>query len=156
MLMPDLLEDRLFDDFMDFPFDDRFYKKLEKEFFKNSGRHKIGKWMKTDVRETDNSYELEIDLPGFKKDEVTAQLRDGYLTISAVKGLPDDGDKKRGRYLRRERYAGACRRTFYIGGNVDEDGIKAKFKHGTLKLSLPKKGEQPMVEDKNYIQIEGG
>ncbi|PNV60866.1 heat-shock protein Hsp20 [Clostridium sp. chh4-2] len=155
MLMPDLLEDRFFNDFMDFPFDDRFEKKLEKEFFGSVGSRRLNRWMKTDVRETKDGYELEIDLPGFKKDEVNAQLHDGYLTISAVKGLPDDGDKKRGRYLRRERYAGACRRTFYVGDNVDEEKIKAKFKHGILKLSIPKKEEQPMVEDKNYIEIDG-
>jgi len=95
--MPDLLEDRFFNDFMDFPFDDRFEKKLEKEFFGSVGGRRLNRWMKTDVRETKDGYELEIDLPGFKKDEVNAQLHDGYLTISAVKGLPDDGDKKRGR-----------------------------------------------------------
>ena len=112
--------------------------------------------MKTDVRETDDSYEVDIDLPGFKKDEVNAQLHDGYITISAAKGLDkDEKDKKTGKYIRRERYAGACQRSFYVGEDVTEQDIKAEFKHGMLKLFVPKKEAKPAVETKKYVTIEG-
>ena len=141
MLMPSIFGENLFDDFMDFPFDDKWEKKLNKEFFgkknplygKNASR-----LMKTDVRETDNSYELDVDLPGFKKDEIQVELENGYLTISAEKGL-DKEDEKKGRYIRRERYAGACSRTFYVGEDLEQADIKASFKHGILKLPFPKR-----------------
>ena len=93
--------------------------------------------MKTDVKETDNSYELEVDLPGFKKDEVKLQLSDGYLTISAEKGLDKD-EKKHGRLIRQERYEGAMQRSFYVGDGLTEDDVKASFANGVLKISLPK------------------
>ena len=157
MLMPSIFGENLFDDFMDFPFDDKWEKKLNKEFFgkknplygKNASR-----LMKTDVRETDNSYELDVDLPGFKKDEIQVELENGYLTISAEKVL-DKEDEKKGRYIRRERYAGACSRTFYVGEDLEQADIKASFKHGILKLSVPKKEEKKQVEEHNYIAIEG-
>lgn len=155
MLMPELFDDRFFKDFMDFPFDDKFEKKLEKEFLGSAGSRRARRWMKTDVREDDKGYELEIDLPGFKKNEVSAQLHDGYLTISAAKGLDKHDDGRIGRYIRRERCAGVCSRTFYVGEGIRESDIKAKFKHGILKLSIPKPESQPMVEDRNYISIEG-
>ena len=157
MLMPSIFGENLFDDFMDFPFDDKWEKKLNKEFFgkknplygKNASR-----LMKTDVRETDNSYELDVDLPGFKKDEIQVELENGYLTISAEKGL-DKEDEKKGRYIRRERYAGACQRSYYVGEDITEEDIKAEFKHGILKLFVPKKEVKPAVEEKKYITIEG-
>ena len=112
--------------------------------------------MKTDIREKDDSYELDIDLPGFNKDEITAELDDGYLTISAAKGLDqDEKEKESGRYIRRERYAGACSRSFYVGEGVTEEDIKAEFKHGILTLVVPKKEAKPAVEQKKYIAIEG-
>lgn len=110
--------------------------------------------MKTDVRETENGYELDIDLPGFKKDEITAQLKDGYMTISASKGLDKDEKDKEGRYIRRERYAGAMSRSFYVGEGVTEEDIHAKYEDGILKLSVPKK-DKKAVEQKKYISIEG-
>lgn len=111
--------------------------------------------MKTDIRETDHSYELEMDLPGFKKDEVKVTLEDGYLTISAAKGLDEDEqEKKTGRYIRKERYAGACERSFYVGEDITHEDIKGEFKHGILKLSIPKKEAKPAVEEKKYITIE--
>ena len=111
---------------------------------------------KTDIKELDNGYELEIDLPGFKKDEVTAELKDGYLTVSAAKGLDqDEQEKETGRYIRRERYAGACQRSYYVGEDITEEDIKAEFKHGILKLFVPKKEAKPAVEEKKYITIEG-
>ena len=106
--------------------------------------------------EKKDGYELEMDLPGFKKDEITAELKDGYMTISAAKGLDqDEQEKDTGRYLRRERYAGACQRTFYVGEDVTEEDIKAEFKHGILKLFIPKKEAKPAEPEKKFISIEG-
>ncbi len=154
MLMPSIFGDNLFDDFMnDFPFfDDRDVKKAEKKLYGRRGRN----LMKTDIRETDHSYELEIDLPGFKKDEIRVSLENGYLTVSAAKGLDqDEQEKKTGKYIRRERYAGACERSFYIGEEVTQEEIKGEFKHGILKLTIPKKDAKAQVPEKKYIAIEG-
>ena len=116
--------------------------------------HKESNMMKTDVKETDAGYEVDIDLPGFKKDEISAKLDDGYLTISASKGLDKDEKNKEGKYIRKERYAGAMSRSFYVGGDVTEEDIKAKYEDGILRLSIPKK-EAKAVENKKYIAIEG-
>ncbi len=154
MLMPSIFGEDLFDSFMrDFPFyDDKDMKKLEKRLYGRHGKN----MMKTDIKETDDSYELEMDLPGFTKDEVKVSLEDGYLTISAAKGLDkDEQDKKSGRYIRKERYAGACERTFYVGDSVAQEDVKGEFKHGILKLTIPKKVEKPEVPEKKYIAIEG-
>ena len=153
MLMPSIFGENLFDDdWMDFPFD-----RFDREFWgkKNPlyGKH-AKNMMKTDVRETDNGYELDIDLPGFKKDEISAQLKDGYLTISAAKGLDKDEKEKDGKYIRRERYAGTMSRSFYVGEGVEQDDIHAKYENGILKLSIPKKDAKE-VEQKKYISIEG-
>ena len=116
------------------------------------GRH--GKnLMKTDVRETENSYELDVDLPGFKKDEVNVDLKDGYLTISAAKGVDKDEQDKAGRYIRQERYTGQCSRSFYVGDTVEAKDISAKYEDGILKLSLPKV-DQKKLPAKNSITIE--
>ena len=135
----------------DFPlYNDKDRKKLEKKLYGRRGRN----LMKTDIKETDGAYELEMDLPGFSKDEVKASLENGYLTISAAKGLDqDEQEKKTGKYIRRERYAGACERTFYVGEDVTQEDIKGEFKHGILKLTIPKKAAQ--VPEKKYIAIEG-
>ena len=112
--------------------------------------------MKTDIKETDDGYELVIDLPGFKKEEVKASLENGYLTISAEKALDEDEkEKKSGRYIRRERYEGSCSRSFYVGEDVTEEDIKANFQHGILTLFVPKKEAKPAVEEKKTISIEG-
>ena len=110
--------------------------------------------MKTDIREHDAGYELDIDLPGFKKDEINVELENGYLTISATKGLDKDEQDKKGKYIRRERYAGAMQRSFYVGDEVTQEDIKAKFEDGILRLSIPKKDAQA-VETKKTIAIEG-
>lgn len=110
--------------------------------------------MKTDVKETDNSYELEVDLPGFKKDEVKLQLSDGYLTISAEKGLNKD-EEKHGRLIRQERYEGAMQRSFYVGDGLTEDDVKASFANGVLKISLPKAEAKKVLPEESYIEIEG-
>lgn len=159
MLRPSIFGESLFDDWMDdFPFGKDFEKQIEKEMLpaKNPlyGKH-AKNLMKTDVRETDDSYEVDIDLPGFKKDEVTAQLNDGYITISAAKGLDkDEKDKKTGKYIRKERYAGSLSRSFYVGENLTQDEISAKFENGILQLTIPKK-DAKAVEDSNFISIEG-
>ena len=152
MLMPSIFGEDLFDDFFGFPFDDKEMKKAEKKLYGRRGKN----LMKTDIKETDSAYELEMDLPGFKKDEIKVSLENGYLTISAARGLDqDEQEKNTGRYIRRERYAGSCERTFYVGEDLTQEDIKAEFKHGILKLTIPKKQEQPAVEDKKYIAIEG-
>ena len=153
-MLPSIFGESLFDDWMDFPFE----KDFEKEFFPSKnplyGKH-AKNMMKTDVRETDDSYEVDMDLPGFNKDEVKVQLADGYLTIEAAKGLDkDEKDKKSGKYIRRERYAGSMSRSFYVGEGVTQEDIHAKYEHGVLKLSIPKKEEQKKVEKSNYIAIE--
>ena len=146
--MPSVFGENLFDDFMDFPFDS-FWNRKNPLY----GKH-AKNMMKTDVRETDDSYELDIDLPGFKKDEITAKLEDGYLTVSASKGLDKDKQDKKGNYIRRERYAGAMSRSFYIGDSITQDEIKAKFENGILQLSIPKK-DAKTVEQQKHISIEG-
>ena len=111
--------------------------------------------MRTDIKETDGGYELTIDLPGFKKDDVQAELKDGYLTINAqTQGESEDKDEQ-GTYVRKERFSGKCSRTFYVGDDVEEDDIKAKFEDGVLKITVPKKQEQPKLEEKKTIAIEG-
>ena len=154
MLMPSIFGEDMFDDFMrDFPFfDENAGNKIEKKLY---GRH-AKNMMKTDIKEKEDGYELEMDLPGFTKDEIAAELKDGYLTISASKGLDkDEQEKETGKYIRRERYAGACQRSFYVGEDITEQDIKAEFKHGILKLFVPKKEAQPKVENKKYVAIEG-
>ena len=154
MLLPSIFGENLFDDFFDdVPFfDNRAENQIEKKLY---GRH-AHNVMKTDIKELEGGYELEIDLPGFTKEEVTAELKDGYLTISAAKGLDkDEQEKETGKYIRRERYAGACQRSFYVGEDVTEQDIKAEFKHGMLKLFVPKKEAKPAVETKKYVTIEG-
>ena len=94
--------------------------------------------MRTDVRETEDAYELDVDLPGFKKDEVTLELKDGCLTIQAVKGLDKDASDKKGKYIRQERYAGACSRSFYVGDDVEPEDVSAKFEDGILTITVPK------------------
>ena len=150
MMMPSIFGENLFDDFMDFPFERDFWGRRNPLYGKNEKNI-----MKTDVRETDSSYELDIDLPGFKKDEVTAKLENGYLTISASKGLnKDEKDKESGKYIRRERYAGAVSRSFYVGEHIRQEDIHAKFEDGILKLTVPKK-DAKQVDEKKYISIEG-
>jgi len=111
--------------------------------------------MKTDVKETDKDYKLSVDLPGVKKDDLKAELKDGYLTISATVNQNNDEKDEEGRYIRRERFSGSFNRSFYVGENVSEEDIKAKFENGTLMLTVPKKESAPQVEEKKYIAIEG-
>ena len=136
-MLPSIFGENLFDDFFNDPFDmmiphghDPLYGKHSKNL------------MKTDVRELDDTYELDIDLPGFKKDEVNVDLKDGYLTIQAAKGLDKDKTDKKGKYIRQERYAGACSRSFYVGEDIEPEDISAKFEDGILRLSVPKAAKE--------------
>lgn len=149
MMMPSILGENLFDDWMDFPFERELFGKRNPLY----GKH--GKnMMKTDVRETDNTFELDIDLPGFKKEEINVQLKDGYLTITASKGLDKDERDKKGNFIRQERYVGSMSRSFYIGNSITDEEVHAKYEDGILKLIVPK-NEPKAVEENGYIEIEG-
>ena len=146
--MPSIFGENLFDDDW-FDFDRDFWGRKNPLYGKNAKNI-----MKTDIREHDTGYELDVDLPGFKKDEINIELENGYLTISAAKGLDKDEQDKKGKYIRKERYAGAMQRSFYVGDAVPEEDVKAKFEDGILKLSIPKK-DAKAVETKKTIAIEG-
>ncbi len=144
MLMPSIIGEKLFDGFMDdfgFP-----------TYHTQTKTHTAG-CMRTDVKETDGGYELDIDIPGYKKEDVKAKLKDGYLTISAESNSENDEKDDDGRYIRRERYYGSMSRTFYVGDGIKDEDIKAKFADGTLSLFVPK--PQPVVPEEKYIAIEG-
>ena len=146
MLMPSIFGENLFnDDWMDFGFPE-----VDKALYGKHASHE----MKTDVKETDSGYEVDIDLPGFKKDEINVQLDNGYLSISAAKGLDKEEKNKEGKYIRKERYAGAMSRSFYVGDALTQEDIKAKYESGILRLSIPKK-EAKQVETTKRIAIEG-
>ena len=146
MLMPSIFGENLFnDDWMNFGFPE-----VDKALYGKHAAHE----MKTDVRETDSGYEVDIDLPGFKKDEIDVQLDNGYLSISAAKGLDKEEKDKEGKYIRKERYAGSMSRSFYVGEGVTQDDIKAKYEDGILRLVVPKK-DNKAVENNRYIAIEG-
>ncbi len=145
MLLPSIFGENLFDDWMDFSFPD-----IDKALY---GKH-AKNLMKTDVKETEDGYEVSIDLPGFKKDEIQVEINGGYLTVSAAKGLDKDEKDKKHRYIRRERYAGTMSRSFYVGEDVTEEEIHAKYENGILTLDVPKK-EKKAAEGKHYISIEG-
>ena len=140
MMMPSIFGESLLSNWMDFPFDRSFFSAKE--------------GMKTDVKEVDDGYELDIDIPGFQKDDIKARLTDGYLTITASKGENKEEKDKDGRYIRRERYSGSMSRSFYVGSAVKEEDIRAKFENGILKLSVPK-NKKTEIEQNNYISIEG-
>ena len=134
---------------------------FDRNFFRNFGnmdRALYGKhaqnMMKTDVKETDEGYEVDIDLPGFKKDEIQLELNNGYLTISTQKALEKDEKNKKGRMLRQERYAGMMQRSFYVGEHITEEDVKSSYESGVLHLVLPKK-DAPKMPEKKTIQIEG-
>ena len=140
MMMPSIFGENLFDDdWMNFPFEQDFWGKKNPLY----GKH-AKNLMKTDIREHDAGYEVDIDLPGFKKDEISIELENGYLTVSAAKGLDKDEEDKKGKYIRKERYAGAMQRSFYVGENLTQEDIKAKYENGILRLSVPKKEAKPV------------
>jgi len=149
MLMPSIFGENLFDDWFDFP-EFRDFGNVEKKLY---GRH-ADRLMKTDVHEFEDHYEVDIDLPGFRKDEITLELEKGYLKVSAAKGLDKDEKTKKGKLIRQERYAGAMQRSFYVGEHLTEEDIKAAFEHGVLNLTIPKK-EAVKLPEKKTIMIEG-
>ena len=149
MMMPSIFGEDLFDDMLRWSVEDDFFGKHNPLY----GKH-AKNMMKTDVKEHDDSYEVEIDLPGFKKDEISAQLENGYLTVMASKGLDKDEKDKEGKYIRRERYASTFSRIFYVKNNVKQEEIRAKYEDGILRLQIPKK-DAKQVETQKYIAIEG-
>ena len=144
-MLPSIFGENLFDEFFGNAFDD-YMKDTQRALY---GKHSKN-LMKTDVKETDESYEVDIDLPGFQKDEVSLDLKDGYLTVSAAKGLDKDEEDKKGRYIRQERYAGSCSRSFYVGDIRPED-IKAKYEAGVLRLSVPKENTRKLPENSRIL-----
>ena len=141
-MLPSIFGENLFDDFFSDPFGmmvpqgrDPLYGKHAKNL------------MKTDVRETDESYELDVDLPGFTKDEISVELKNGYLTIQAAKSLDKDQSDKKGKYIRQERYAGACSRTFYVGEGIQPEDVTASFENGILQLSVPKAAKKQLPKN---------
>lgn len=147
MLMPSIFGENLFDDF----FDD-FARPRKNAAGYNAS---VSSVMKTDVKESDTGFELDIDLPGFKKEEVKAELKNGYLTISAESSRNEEQKDDSGKYIRRERFFGTCSRSFYVGEDIEQEDIKAKFEDGILKIAIPKKQPKPVEEKSNYIAIEG-
>lgn len=141
MLMPNVFRENLFDDFFNFP----------------SGSFAADSMdlMKTDVKENEGNYEITMNLPGVKKEDVKAELKQGYLTIHASSETSSEEKDEDGKYIRRERHTGSCSRSFYVGEEITEEDIKARFEDGTLKMTIPKKEQKPAVEKKKYIAIEG-
>ena len=138
-MLPSIFGENLFDDFFSDPFGMMIPQGRDPLY----GKH-AKNLMRTDVRETEDTYELDVDLPGFKKDEVTVDLQDGYLTISAAKGLDKDEPDKKGKFLRQERYAGSMSRSFYVGDDVESADVSAKFEDGILKISVPKAAKKEL------------
>ena len=141
MLMPSIFGENLFDDFFNLPFG--YYTTSTSDL------------MKTDIKDADDHYEITMNLPGIKKENVKAELKDGYMTIHVSSNTNNDEKDENGKYIRRERFSGNCSRSFYVGDQVTEEDIKAKFENGTLTMIVPKKEAQPQVENKKYIAIEG-
>ena len=145
MLLP-----RIFDDvFTKNDFDDFFFAPFATAKMPEVSR------LRSDVRELEDSYEVDIELPGFAKEDVTAELKDGYLTIEATHNEEHEEGNKEGKYLRKERYSGTCKRSFYVGENVTKEDIGAKFKNGILTVHIPKMEDKPKAEEKQLIAIEG-
>ena len=150
MLMPSIFGENLFDEFFeDFPMPHEFRNVDRRLYGKNAARE-----MKTDVHEHEDHYEVDIDLPGFKKDEITLSLENGYLTVNAAKGLDKEEKDKKGKLIRQERYAGSMQRTFYVGDGLTETDVSARFENGVLSLNLPKP-EARKLPEKKVIMIEG-
>ena len=141
-MLPSIFGENLFDDF----FSDPFGMMVPQGRDPLSGKH-AKNLMKPDVREPEGTYELDVDLPGFTKDEVNVELKNGYLTIQASKGLDKEQSDKKGKYIRQERYAGACSRTFYVGEDVEPEDVTAKFENGILQLSIPKAAKKQLPKN---------
>lgn len=141
-LLPRNYAMNLFDDFFNDP------------FFSRSFEDSKSALMKTDIKDQGDSYLLDIEIPGFKKEDVRAELKNGYLTISASHTEEKEENDEANRYVRKERYSGSCQRSFYVGENIRQEDIKAAFENGILKLSVPKQAPKAIEETHNYIPIE--
>ena len=148
-MLPSIFGESLFDDWMSFPFRGFESDVDHKLYGKNAARV-----MKTDLKEHEDGYELSVDLPGFKKEQIELQLQNGYLTITASKGLEEDDKDKKGRIVHQERYTGSMTRSFYIGENIREEDVKARFENGVLVLDFPRE-DSIRLPEKKRIQIEG-
>ena len=149
MLTPRIFTENLFDDLFDeFPFNSM--ENIDRKLY---GKH-ASREMLTDVREHDDHYEVEIDLPGFKKEEITVELKNGYLTITAAKGVDENEENKKGKIVRQERYSGVMQRSYYVGEEMTNEDIKAKYEDGVLKLNIPKQ-DVKKIPEKHTISIEG-
>lgn len=144
MLMPSIFGETLLDGFFGFP--------TRENFGRSSNTNGL---MQTDIAEKENSYEVTMNLPGFKKEDVKGELKDGYLIVSATTNTSNDEKDGEGRFIRRERYSGSCSRSFYVGEDITREDIKAKFEDGTLKITIPKKEPAPAISESKYIAIEG-
>ena len=152
-MVPSIFNDNLFDSFFN---DDFFWPQMSRSADRANRKlygHRANEIMKTDVKETENGYEVAIDLPGFKKEDVTCELKDGYLTISAEKKLEENEKNEEGKYIRRERYTGSQSRSFYVGEGIHEDEIKASFQDGILRLDVPKQPVQQVEDKRHLVQI---
>lgn len=149
MLMPSIFGENLFEDF----FNDDFMRPVTRQTRRYATPTTTV--MKTDIRETEDGFMLDIDLPGYKKEDVQAELKDGYMTISAQKKTENEEKNENGNYIRRERFVGSCSRSFFVGKEITEEDIKAKFEDGILKISVPKKEAKAEIPEKKFIAIEG-
>ena len=147
MLYPSIFNENLFDDLMNFEWP--AFPDIDRKLY---GKH-ADRVMKTDVHEHDDQYEVDIDLPGFKKEEIHLGLENGYLTVGASKGVDKEEKTRKGKLIRQERYTGSMQRSFYVGEGLSEEDIKARFEDGVLKLTVPKKA--PALPEKKTIMIEG-
>lgn len=143
MLMPSIFGENFVDDFFGTP---------EKYYVRSSNATHL---MQTDVKETAENYELSMELPGMKKEDVKCSLKDGYLSVTATTSHESGGESENGKYIRRERYSGTCSRSFYVGKDLKQEDIKARFEDGVLKLAFPKEPKKPEVQEAQYIAIEG-
>ena len=148
-MLPSIFGENLFDDWFEFP----GFRELQDADRKLYGRRAAHE-MRTDVREHEGSYEVDIDLPGFKKDEIKLDLTDGYLTVHAAKAHEEEKKDRKGKVIRQERYSGSLQRSFYVGDALTAEDVKAKFENGVLSLCFPKQ-EAPKLPEHRSIQIEG-
>ncbi len=149
MLVPSIFNDNFADDFFN-------------DFFDVPSTRTAQRWlpntstmMQTDIKDKGDAFELGIALPGYQKEDMTVELKDGYLTVNAEHKENKEEKDKNGTYIRRERYTGHCSRSFYVGEDVKQEDIKAKYENGVLTLDIPKQPEKPPVEEKKFIAIEG-
>lgn len=136
-------------------FMDDFFEDFANSSFYRPNRIGTVPAMKADVQELDNSYQIDLELPGFQKEDLHAELKDGYLTIKATHQTSDEEKDSKGRYIRQERYTGHYQRSFYVGEDVTPEDVHVAFENGVLKLTVPKKEQQPKVNESKTILIEG-